>query len=73
MQFSSEVDNQHESIILSHFDRGEREAFLQSWSRYIPISMRQDHHSWKLEFYIQIYFLIYPIHPLSQRKGQIDK
>ncbi|CAK69788.1 unnamed protein product (macronuclear) [Paramecium tetraurelia] len=72
-QFATEQSNETEHIILGHFDRGERDKFFESWSRYIPISQRQDHDSWKLEFYIQIYFFIYPIHPLFKRKGQIDK
>ncbi|CAD8166581.1 unnamed protein product [Paramecium octaurelia] len=72
-QFATEQSNETEHIILGHFDRGERDKFFESWSRYIPISQRQDHDSWKLEFFIQIYFFIYPIHPLFKRKGQIDK
>ncbi|CAD8146486.1 unnamed protein product [Paramecium octaurelia] len=72
-QFANEQSNETEHIILGHFDRGERDKFFESWSRYIPISQRQDHDSWKLEFYIQIYFFIYPIHPVFKKKGQIDK
>ncbi|KAM3132425.1 LisH domain-containing protein armc9 [Paramecium bursaria] len=73
MEFRVESENQGEKIILSHFDRGDREQFFNSWSRYIPQSSRQDHESWKLEFYIQIYFLINEIHPIAQRKTKIDK
>ncbi|CAD8075828.1 unnamed protein product [Paramecium sonneborni] len=72
-QFASEQSNETEHVILGHFDRGERDKFFESWSRYIPISQRQDHDSWKLEFYIQIYFFIYPIHPVFKKKSQIDK
>ncbi|CAD8159896.1 unnamed protein product [Paramecium pentaurelia] len=72
-QFATEQSNETEHIILGHFDRGERDKFFESWSRYIPISQRQDHYSWKLEFYIQIYFFIYPIHPVFKKQGQIDK
>ncbi|CAK69019.1 unnamed protein product (macronuclear) [Paramecium tetraurelia] len=72
-QFATEQSNETEHIILGHFDKGERDKFLESWSRYIPISQRQEHDSWKLEFYIQIYFFIYPIHPVFKKKGQINK
>ncbi|CAD8158225.1 unnamed protein product [Paramecium octaurelia] len=72
-QFATEQSNETEYIILSHFDRGERDKFLESWSRYIPNQQRQYQDFWKLEFYIQIYFLIYPIHPVFMKKGVIDK
>ncbi|CAD8145284.1 unnamed protein product [Paramecium octaurelia] len=72
-QFATEQSNETENIILGHFDRGEREKFLESWSRYIPIQQRQDHESWKLEFFVQIFFLIYPIHPVFKKKGVMDK
>lgn len=53
IQFMSpESDAQYEAVILAHFDRGERELFLNSWSHYIPLNYRQDHDAWKLEFYI---------------------
>ncbi|CAD8159029.1 unnamed protein product [Paramecium pentaurelia] len=72
-QFATEQSNETENIILGYFDRGEKDKFMESWSRYIPIQQRQDHESWKLEFYVQIYFLIYPIHPVFMKKGVIDK
>ncbi|CAD8153513.1 unnamed protein product [Paramecium pentaurelia] len=71
-QFAIEKLNQTQYILLSHFDRGEKDKFLESWSRYIPIQQRQDNEYWKLEFYVQIYFLIYPIHPVFKKKGVID-
>ena len=48
--------------------------FFEYWQKYIPVNIRlHDERANKIEFYLQIYFLIYNIHPLFRRSMQIDK
>jgi LisH domain-containing protein ARMC9 len=59
------------SHMLNAFDLGKREHFFISWNRFVPIQLRSgDLKCQKLEFYIHIYFAIYPALPDS---GQNDK
>ncbi|CAD8057801.1 unnamed protein product [Paramecium sonneborni] len=67
------IGNQQEYQMLQYFDKGDRDNFLRLWNQNLPQNNKQDYELWKLEFYIQIYFLIYPIHPYLSKKGQIDK
>ena len=48
--------------------------FFSKWQKYIPINIRfRDERANKLEFYLQIYFLIYNIHPMIRKSKVIDK
>ena len=59
------------SHMLNAFDLGKREHFFISWNRFVPIGLRaQDIKCQKLEFYIHIYFAIYPALPDS---GQTNR
>ena len=43
------------------FNTGKREAFFNLWMRSVPLNVRQnDLISLKLEFYLRIYFAVYP-------------
>ena len=43
------------------FNSGKREHFFMLWNRHVPILVRQeDIICQKLEFYLQIYFSVYP-------------
>ena len=43
------------------FNAGKRENFFMLWNRHLPIMLRQeDLICQKLEFYLQIYFSVYP-------------
>ncbi len=43
------------------FNTGKREAFFNLWQRSVPITVRQtDLIALKLEFYLHIYFAVYP-------------
>ena len=43
------------------FNTGNRDNFFQLWNRYVPIMIRQeDLICQKLEFYLQIYFSVFP-------------
>ena len=55
------------SLILKAFETGNREAFFQSWDKYLPLRVRQkDPVAHKFEFYANIYFAIYIIHPINK-------
>jgi hypothetical protein len=53
--------------MLQLFDAGHATEFLRLWDSIIPERSTEER-SPKLEFYIRIYFAIFPIHSLSQRK-----
>lgn len=57
------------SHMLNAFDLGKRDHFFISWNRFAPIHLRtNDLKCQKLEFYLHIYFAIYPA--LSETGGQ---
>jgi hypothetical protein len=53
-----------ESLLESHFSAGKKAEFFQIWNRMIPshIKLRESNVE-KVEFFLQIYFAIYPILP----------
>ena len=54
------------SHMLNSFDLGKRDHFFISWNRFVPLQLRgSDLKCQKLEFYIHIYFAIYPSLPGS--------
>ncbi|CAD8138595.1 unnamed protein product [Paramecium octaurelia] len=61
-----------DSELLEYFDKGQYEMFFMLWNKYLPYNLRmKDDDAKKLEFYIQIYFLIYEIHPKTGKKGGV--
>lgn len=59
------------SHMLNSFDLGKREHFFISWNRFVPLQLRAgDLKCQKLEFYIHIYFAVYPALPGS---GQSER
>ncbi|KXZ42952.1 hypothetical protein GPECTOR_109g195 [Gonium pectorale] len=52
--------------MLRKFDEGRRDDFFTLWQQYVPASMLGlDFATQKLEFYLQVYFAIYPALPSS--------
>mmetsp|Transcript_25630 Transcript_25630/g.71669 ORF Transcript_25630/g.71669 Transcript_25630/m.71669 type:complete len:917 (-) Transcript_25630:266-3016(-) len=48
--------------LLERFDAGRREEFFAIWERYIPAELlASDSDTAKLEFYLQIYFAVFPV------------
>jgi len=48
------------------FDRGSREGFFQVWSRLLSAYLRQHNPICQnVEFYLMVYFTIFPIHPIN--------
>ena len=49
-------------------DRGEREEVLRLWDNFVPPLLRKsDKNAQKLEFYLNIFFAIYPLHPTNPK------
>ena len=70
---ASEVASIEEQMVEA-FENGERDVFYEKWNSFVPINLRfEDLNCCKLEFYLQIYFLIYPIHPLFKKSQFVDK
>lgn len=48
--------------MVTYFEAGQGTEFFQMWTEYLPENIRnQDTVAQKLEFYLNIYFAIYPI------------
>ena len=56
------------------FNAGKRDNFFILWNRHVPIMLRQeDLLTQKLEFYLQIYFSVYPAFMGNASQQQRDK
>ena len=56
------------------FNTGKREAFFNLWVRSVPLNVRQnDLICLKLEFYLRIYFAVYPSFMAQGPQNQIEK
>ena len=52
--------------MMKALDRGERDEVLRLWENFVPpLVLRTDRNSQKLEFYLNIFFAIYPVHPVN--------
>ena len=52
--------------MMKALDRGERDEVLRLWENFVPpLVRRTDRNSQKLEFYLNIFFAIYPVHPVN--------
>lgn len=57
--------------IMSAFQNGQRDNFFKLWRRVLPVNVREDDlNCIKIEFYIHIYFTIFPLHPTTGRSNQ---
>ena len=57
--------------MLRALDNGEREEVLRLWDNFVPPLLRRaDKNAQKLEFYLNIFFAIYPLHPSNPRGAQ---
>ena len=53
---------------MKNFDEGEQTKFVTLWNEYMGKGRSKDTHTNKIEFYVRIYFTIYPMHSLSKGK-----
>ena len=55
------------------FDRGSREGFFQVWNRLLSTYLRQqDSVCQNVEFYLMVYFAVYPVHPINPNAGDFE-
>ena len=55
------------------FDQGQRDSFMSKFTQFVPLSMRtKDPQTMKMQFFIQLYFFVYSIHPTLGKKKLID-
>lgn len=53
--------NLHQRLI-DHYDNGDRDSFFKLWRQNVPLDLRrQDIKYLKIEFYISLYFCLYPL------------
>ena len=63
----AEMQEKVKDRMLRALDRGEREEVLRLWDNFVPPLLRKsDKNAQKLEFYLNIFFAIYPLHPTNQ-------
>ena len=63
---------------MKSFKDGRRKDFFLLWEKFLPDTLRNtDHVAQKLEFYLHIYFAVFPLRnslpwpPLSSRENQV--
>jgi hypothetical protein len=62
----AEMQEKVKERMLRALDRGEREEVLRLWENFVPpLLRRSDRNAQKLEFYLNIFFAIYPLHPTN--------
>lgn len=54
--------------MLDFFDNGEQTKFMNEWSKCIGKNQGMDIYRDKIEFYLMIYFTIFPMHSLNKAK-----
>ena len=64
----AEMQEKVKDRMLRALDRGEREEVLRLWDNFVPPLLRKsDKNAQKLEFYLNIFFAIYPLHPTNPK------
>jgi hypothetical protein len=57
--------------LVEAFDEGKRELFFGIWKKYVPMGLRMnDEITIKLEFFLHIYFAVFPMHPVLKNRIQ---
>eukprot|EP00966_Prymnesium_polylepis_P001344 30829-Prymnesium_polylepis.1 len=52
--------------MLKSLERGDRAETFKLWDNFVPpLVRRSDRDAQKLEFYLNVYFAIYPLHPVN--------
>ena len=64
-----DVQEHVKSKMLKALDGGDHAEFVKLWENFVPpLVRRTDRSAQKLEFYLQIYFSIYPLHPSNPKQ-----
>lgn len=54
--------------MLKSFEAGDQPKFISQWNEYVGKSTSTDLYGAKIEFYVRIYFTIFPMHSLNKAK-----
>lgn len=65
-------DTQSLSMLTKYLDAGDQENFFKIWGRFLPLSATKSGEGQKLTFYANVYFAIYPVHPLNRQSKSKD-
>jgi hypothetical protein len=52
--------------MIKSFDNGDQTKFISQWNEYVVKNHTSDLYAHKIEFYVRIYFTIYPMHSLNK-------
>jgi hypothetical protein len=64
----AEMQERVKERMLRALDHGEKEEVFRLWDNFVPPLLRRaDKNAQKLEFYLHIFFAIYPLHPTNSR------
>jgi len=56
------------------FEQGDKEGFFEIWNRVISVRHRFGNSIHQhIEFYLMIYFSIYPIHPIHEKSKDFEE
>ena len=56
------------------FDQGNKSEFFAVWEKLVPKAIKEnDYNCKKLEFNLQIYFVVYVMHPYNKHRPQTEK
>ena len=70
---SSIMRTQTMEELMNSFDHGNRVEFFSLWNRVISVMGPENlEYLQKLEFYLMVYFAIFPIHPLNSNRGDAE-
>jgi hypothetical protein len=64
----SNIKSNNIDLLFVHFDNGNKNAFFKVWNELIPAN-EKTLITQKLEFYLRVYFAVFPIHPLNPKQG----
>ena len=68
----AEMQEKVRDRMLRALDLGEREEVLRLWDNFVPpLLRRSDKNAQKLEFYLNIFFAIYPLHPTNPKPNTV--
>lgn len=70
---SKSQDSQSLVLLTKSLDSGDHDGFLKIWNRFLPVGAAKSGEGQKLTFYAQVYFTIFPIHPLNRQMKHVSE
>jgi LisH domain-containing protein ARMC9 len=60
-------DAQAVALVAKAMDAGDHDAFFKLWNRFLPANIVRSGEGQKLTFHAQVYFAIFPVHPINRQ------